>query len=203
VLTCGVNSKPLFECSAHSAKDVRPERALNASRGASRTVFHPCASAAARIRPRIRVPSEPRAPVEGRVEGPSPLRKLAPFLCISKLIHSKGLSAPISPLESAVTDSRPIFRISLKTNGCQVLYNQHLRVFSSQVLYIQHLHKDMGGGGWGTFRVIPCADLSPPAAGFPRVPRLRYNRELRVARGRLQGSPPRADRRTGRARGFR
>jgi len=70
---------------------------------------------------------------------------IARLLCNSKLIHSKGLSAPINPLESALTNSRSIFRISLKINGCQVLYNQHLRVFSPQPLWNQHLHKNTGG----------------------------------------------------------
>ncbi len=72
--------------------------------------------------------------------------RTAPFLCNSKVIHSKGLSAPVSPLESALTNSRAIFRISLKIKGSQVLYNQHLRTFSSQVLWNQHLHKNMGRG---------------------------------------------------------
>ena len=86
---------------------------------------------------------------------PAPFPQIAPFLCNSKLIHSKGLSAPISPLESALTDCSRFLRISLKINGWQVLYNQHLRVFSSQVLYIQQIHKNMGEGEGSTFRVTP------------------------------------------------
>jgi hypothetical protein len=141
----------------------------------------------------MRVPSEPRlprpcrgAPAEGRAEGPSPLPKLAPFLCNSKLIHSKGLSAPVSPVESALTDTSRIFRISLKINGCQVLYNQHLRVFPSQVLYIQHLHKNMGGGEGGPKMCQVCARSKmsgiPPAAQMCQV----------CARSKMSGIPPAA-----------
>ena len=94
-------------------------------------------------------------------------RKLQQTLPLSELIHSKGFSAPISPLESAVTDSRANLRISFKINDCQVLYNQHLRVFSSQVLYNQHLHKNMGGGGYPRFS----ATVSPTTQLATRLPR--------------------------------
>ena len=120
----------------------------------------PCPSVVGRIRPRTRVPTEPRLPrpcrgvpvacppkPRRRREGPSAPPPIAPFLCNSKVIRSKGLSAPISPLESALANSRAIFRISLKTNGRQVLYNQHLRIFSPQPLWNQHLHKNTGVGG--------------------------------------------------------
>ncbi len=99
---------------------------------------------------------------------PSTVLKPARFLCNSKVIHSKGVSAPINPLESALTNSRSVFRISLKTNGRQALYNQHLRVFSSQVLYIQHLQKNRGGG-----RGSPDDGISQPKRWFGnRAPRL-------------------------------
>ncbi len=129
VLSGGVSSQQHFEAS-HPIKGASPERT---PQGVSRMgpSLYPLPSAPLRI-PRI-----------------------APFLCNSKLIHSKGLSAPISPLESALTRPLRFFRISLKTNGRQVLYNQHLRVFLPQVLYIQQIHKNMGGRGVGYLPSYP------------------------------------------------
>ena len=114
------------------------------------------------------VQASPRAPLR--------IPRIAPFLCNSKLIHSKRLSAPISPLESALTNSCPVFRISLKTNGRQVLCNQHLRVFASQVLWIQHLHKNTGRGVPPLSSTIPAC----PAATSAEALGLGDERPLRV-----------------------
>jgi len=71
-----------------------------------------------------------------------------PRICIAlshdpNLVHSKGLTVPLTPLESALT-SRPHL---VENTQFQVLQNQHLRIFSPQALWIQHLHENMGGGG--------------------------------------------------------
>ena len=170
MLSDGVSWQQLFELSSHRTSDRRPERAPKArvqgpTRPGARDACVPNAFARyASCIPDAFLGRDVCVPdaFPGRAEGP-PMRVDPPpaavvisppaspptarFLCNSKVIHNKGFSAPISPLESALTNCRAIIRILLKINGCQVLYNQHLRVFSPQPLWNQHLHKNTGGGG--------------------------------------------------------
>jgi len=85
-----------------------------------------------------------------------------------KSYTTKELHSRLSRLESALTRFRCVFRISLKTNGYQVLYNQHLRTFSSQVLCTQHLRKYTGGRGLRCACHKSC--LSPKARAFSLPP---------------------------------
>ena len=170
MLSDGVSWQQLFELSSHRTSDRRPERAPKARvQGPTRPGTRDARVPGAYARHDFCIPDAflgrdvcvPDA-LPGRAEGP-PMRVDPPpaavvispseppptarFLCNSKVIHSKGLSALISPLESAVTKPWRVSCISLKINGRQVLYNQHLRVFSPQPLWNQHLHKNTGGRG--------------------------------------------------------
>ena len=134
-------------------------------------------------------PGSPSLPHHNMRPNPSfPFRALRPRASeepgtSQKSYTTKELHGRLSRLESALAKFRRVFRISLKTNGSQVLYNQQLRVFASQLLWIQHLRKNTGGRGVRCVRHKSC--LSPKARAFSVPPCLSRPLPRSNARHRL------------------